>query len=190
MRNLIYILLLTGTFCQAQQTINRQSRFPVSTFDYPNKSNPNPELIVNDAAALDPSENVNALNISAVSSNSTLSIVVSDNGATTYSRKVVANTGGSLRRSQLDRSSILTDNASYDVDLLHRHNATNGNARSYMSAGDDPAFDTQHSAHTDWQLHSYTFTANGTRFRWDECVRAVCNSGDWVEFNMSLKLSE
>lgn len=186
-RILILALLLTS-FARGQFLIDPY-RFGPTWTTYPNASNPNPELITNDAAALDPLECVDAINLTnQAASSATRASVASDSGYSPYARQVTATSDGTLRRDRLRVLSLLTIGQVYSLDVLHKCNNTTGNVRDFLSNGG--TLDNQHAAHTDWQLHSYEFTADETTFEFDQYVRVSSTTGQSTTYNISLKLKD
>lgn len=161
-----------------------------SSNHYPNQDNPNPELVTNDAASLDPTENVASINITRNSSiGATREVSTSDNGWVTYSRKITATSSGSLKRDRLRKDNALIVGEVYAVDLLHRcDNATNTVRQSINST--TGTYDENHTAHTDWQLHSFEYTALTTSLQFEQFVRTISITGQWTEYNVSVKLKD
>lgn len=183
-----YLFIFISSTCFGQNIINWAGD-PETFTSYPNASNPNPELITGDAASLDPAENVDAITLTNQSpSNATRTSVSSDSGYNLYAREIEATSGGTLRRDRLRINSLLTVSEIYQLDVLHKCDDTTNNVRDFLSNGGDS--DNSHAAHTDWQLHSYEFTADETTFEFDQFVRATSTTGQKTTYNISLKLKD
>ena len=189
-KKLVYLFLLLGFVSQAQViTVDRFTQFASAFTAYPNASNPNPELITNDAAALDPAENVNAINLTGENPfNATRTSVASDSGYCDFAREIEATSGGSLRRDRLEINGILTNGEVYQLNVLHKCDDTTQNVRDRVAQGGTS--DNQHPAHTDWELHVYEFTATGVNFEYNQYVRATSVTGQKTTYNISLKLKD
>lgn len=180
------IIFLFCTSANAQVVIDWYKHTP-SSLDYPNKINPNPELITNDAAALDPTENVNAINLTNQAAFGDRTSETTNNGWTTYSRRITATSENTLRRDRLRITNLLTIGQIYSLDVVHKNGDTTGTGRNRVSTG-GTGVDNNHTAHTAWTLHSYEFVANSTTFEYNEFVRGgISLVGQWSEYNISLK---
>lgn len=188
MRKLIVLFtLLSCVFANAQFVVNSYAYAPTTNY-YPNSINPNPELILNDAAALDSSENVNSMSLTtntAIGGDRT--VETTNNGWTTYSRRITATSGGTLKRDRLRRDNVLTIGQIYSVDYIHRCNTTNNTVRQTINSTTG-TYVNEHAAHTDWQLHSFEYTALTTSLQFEQYVRTTSLIGEWTEYNISVKL--
>lgn len=154
---------------------------------HPNAGNPNPELVVNDAASF--TSEINGFNASHSEIGSTLS-AESDlsNGYGQYVVRITPTATGTTIR---DRHSIpgLINGEIYQVYLLARQNNTTGNGKHRMSTGSsDGDHQLVYAAHTDWVLYNWEFTHSGTGGRIDIFAREnVSVLTEWTEYKLSVK---
>lgn len=191
MRKLIVLFsLFSYVFANAQFVVDSYVYSTTATTNYyPNSINPNPELITNDAVALFPANNVSSLNLTNQLANGVRTVEATNNGWTTYSRRITATSDGTLKRDRLRLNGILTVGEIYQLDVVHRNSSTTNNARNQVSTG-GAGVDNSHAAHTDWVLHSYEFESNNVTFEFNEFVRVTSVTEEWSEYNISLKLKD